>query len=966
MKVDQHRRSKELFLELCRLPLVEQQERLSNLDEPSEVISEVMSLLEFFEEPKADELNPTPPPHPSTDSSGSLFASGTILAERYRIVRYLAHGGTGSILEAEDLTLGTRVALKFLRATTKSKQLLNDELRLAREVTHPNVCRVYDLGEVDGAPFISMEYVDGEDLQSLLTRIGRLPQDRAVLLARQLFSGLAAAHAKGVLHRDLKPANIMIDGKGEVRITDFGFALDTRDAAASATRTGSPAYMAPEILDGMAPTEKSDIYAMGLVLYEMCTGIYPFDADTQGEHRNARYNQTPPPPSSKVDEMDPLLERVILKCLELSPEDRPSSALAIAAALPGAADPLTIAVSIGETPSPQMVAEAGSRGVMRPAAAAWLVTLTVLFTIVVVMLSESARGLDRVDLSLPPEVLMEKAREKLKAFGWHEEPADFAYGFLENHYALSTQDPNASTASAPSAPGTSSLLFWYRQSPEVMQPAGLENLVVFSGQVGPYDPRMSVGGSALVLLHPSGTLDHLEILPKLQQGDTDLAAGDLPSRDPPSEDLPSKDLLSKDLEVAGIGVEELPTAQSQSLDLSKTASFAQLLEAAGLDPERMQSQPAIFAPPFFADTRGAFVGTSAVRPDLQLNVRTAAYRGRPTYFRMMPESSDDEDEKPSWLLSLIDEWNEWWDLLLAISTLAAIPLMRRNLRRGRGDQRSAGRLAIFVFAVTCSLWLLRGPHVADVGTEWALIRLRVGISLFQAGSVWLLYLALEPYVRRIWPHSLIAWTRLLAGRFRDPLVGSSTLYGVAIGTGWAALQQLDAVLPKWLGLSVTPRPVSALQFDYALAAGETFAGLGDHLIAGIHDAVFSLLILLLMRLVLQRPRLAAMGYVALVTALYAHEGAHPISSWLIVGLLVAVTEVYTLMRFGILTYAVAAFSSNALLYAPITLDVTAWYAGAGFTSIAVLVLLTAWACHSALRPRRARARPHSSPISSSY
>ncbi len=946
MKVDQHRRSKELFLELCRLPHAEQQLRIADLDEPPEVVSEVMSLLEFFEEPEPDELEPTlPPRRPTTDIPGSIFAAGTVIAERYRIVRILAKGGTGSIFEAEDLTLGSRVALKFLRPATKSQQLVN-ELRLARQVTHPNVCRVYDLGEVDGAPFISMEYVDGEDLQSLLTRIGRMPQNRTVILARQLFSGLAAAHAKGVLHRDLKPANIMIDGRGEVRITDFGFALDARESAASATRAGSPAYMAPEVLDGMAPTERSDVYAMGLVLYEMCTGVHPFEADTQGELRSARHDQAPPPLSSRVDDMDPLLERVILKCLEPAPEDRPSSALAIAAALPGADDPLTLAVSIGETPSPNMVAEAGSRGVLGPSAAAGWVALTFFLTTLVVVLSESARGLDRVDLSLPPEVLMEKAREKLKAFGWDEEPADFAFGYLENPYALPTRTSNGSTFDA-SAPGTSSILFWYRQSPEVMQPAGLENLVVFSGQVGPYDPRMSAGGSALVLLHPSGTLDHMEILPKL----TEEEAGSDP---------------------AGIEGQMDSTLQSQRGPPPATESGDArdlddpLLIAAGLDPKRMKSQPAIFAPPFFADSRTAYLGTTAERPDLELSVRTASYRGRPTYFRMMPSVADSKRDKPSWLLDLIDEWTEWWDLLLAISTLAAIPLTRRNLRRGRGDQRSAGRLAIFVFAVTCSLWLLRGPHVADVGTEWALVQLRVGISLFQAGTVWLLYLALEPYVRRIWPHSLIAWTRLLAGRFKDPLVGSSTLYGVAIGSGWAALAHLDVSLPQWLGLTVKPRTVSSLPFDFALSAGETFAGLGDHLIAGIHDAVFSLLILLLLRLVLQSPRLAAVGYVVLVTALYAHEGAHPVSSWVIVGLLIAATEVYTLMRFGILTYAVAAFSSNALLYAPITLDVTAWYAGTGYFSLALMILLAVGGCYGALQPRRPRSRAHLSSASGSF
>src|SRR5256885_10986447 len=154
----------------------------------------------------------------------SRFVPGTILAERYRIVGLLGEGGMGKVYRADDLKLGQPVALKFLPPALASDPLglirFRNEVRVAREVTHANVCRVYDIGEAESQHFISMEYVDGEDLKSLLRRIGRLPQDKAVEIARQLCMGLAAAHDKGVLHRDLKPANIMIDGRGKARITD--------------------------------------------------------------------------------------------------------------------------------------------------------------------------------------------------------------------------------------------------------------------------------------------------------------------------------------------------------------------------------------------------------------------------------------------------------------------------------------------------------------------------------------------------------------------------------------------------------------------------------------------------------------------------------------------------------------------------------------------------------------------------
>ena len=148
--------------------------------------------------------------------AGHRFAPGAIIAGRYRLVALLGRGGMGEVYRAEDLTLDQPVALKFLPEGVASDPArltqFHNELRIARQVSHKNVCRLYDLGEADGRPFLTMEYVDGEDLAALLRRIGRLPQDKAIDIARQLCAGLAAAHERGVLHRDLKPANVMLDG----------------------------------------------------------------------------------------------------------------------------------------------------------------------------------------------------------------------------------------------------------------------------------------------------------------------------------------------------------------------------------------------------------------------------------------------------------------------------------------------------------------------------------------------------------------------------------------------------------------------------------------------------------------------------------------------------------------------------------------------------------------------------------
>src|ERR1700758_550496 len=266
--------------------------------------------------------------------SEGRFLPGRLLAGRYRIIALLGKGGMGEVYRADDLTLGQPVALKFLPDEAARDQGLlerfKNEVRIARRVSHPNVCRVYDVGDVDGHNFFTMEYVDGEDLASLLRRIGRLPEDKALDIARQLCAGLAAAHAKAVLHRDLKPANIMLDGRGQVVITDFGLAGIADQIQGAEVRSGTPAYMAPEQLAGKEVSTRSDIYSLGLVLYEVFTGKRAFGEKVAGAF-HARDDRTPSRPSSVVKDLDPIIEKVMLRCLEPEPSARPATALAVSA-----------------------------------------------------------------------------------------------------------------------------------------------------------------------------------------------------------------------------------------------------------------------------------------------------------------------------------------------------------------------------------------------------------------------------------------------------------------------------------------------------------------------------------------------------------------------------------------------------------------------------------------------------------
>src|SRR5690242_11889296 len=364
----------------------------------------------------------------SVSEDEGRFVPGTLLGGRYRIIGMLGRGGMGEVYRATDLALGQAVALKFLpQEAAGNPRLLerfHGEVRVARLVSHPNVCRVFDIGEVEGSPFISMEYVDGEDLASLLTRIGRLPSDKALETARKLCAGLAAAHDRDVIHRDLKPQNIMINKRGEVVIMDFGLAAIADQLSGAEVRNGTPAYMAPEQLRGDAVTARSDIYALGLVLYELFTGKRPYEnaqnvqqlIDLQESGRLASM-------TSLAADVDPAVETAIRRCLDPDPARRPSNPLSVAALLPGG-DPLAAALAAGETPSPEMVAAHGhSEGLPRKYSLPCLAIILACLAVAPAV-TQSTRAYTHAPADFSPEVLAQKSRELAASFGYSRHPAD--------------------------------------------------------------------------------------------------------------------------------------------------------------------------------------------------------------------------------------------------------------------------------------------------------------------------------------------------------------------------------------------------------------------------------------------------------------------------------------------------------------------------------------------------------------
>ncbi|KPL05598.1 MAG: hypothetical protein AMJ73_00005, partial [candidate division Zixibacteria bacterium SM1_73] len=199
---------------------------------------------------------------------------GTTIAGRYEIIEELGRGGMGNVYRVYDKKIEGEVALKLVKpdiaADKKTILRFRNELKLAREIAHRNVCRMYDLGEVEGMHFITMEYVSGEDLKSFIRRSGRLDIPKAVSIAKQICEGLAEAHNLGVVHRDLKSSNIMIDKKGNAHIMDFGIArsLESKGITGEGVMIGTPEYMSPEQVEVKEVDQRSDIYSLGVILYE--------------------------------------------------------------------------------------------------------------------------------------------------------------------------------------------------------------------------------------------------------------------------------------------------------------------------------------------------------------------------------------------------------------------------------------------------------------------------------------------------------------------------------------------------------------------------------------------------------------------------------------------------------------------------------------------------------------------------
>jgi hypothetical protein len=843
---------------------------------------------------------------------------GAMLGGRYRVVALLGRGGMGEVYRADDLKLGQPVALKFLPpgfdADPRRLERFLAEVRMARQVSHPNVCRVYDVGDIDGRHFLSMEYVDGEDLSSLLRRIGRLPYDKALEIARQVCAGLAASHERGVIHRDLKPANVMLDGRGKARITDFGLAA-AGGASPDGEVAGTPAYMAPEQLAGGTLSPQTDIYALGLLLFELFTGRRVHDVATLIELRDRHSRPASAALSTGSGDLEPAVLRVIERCLEAEPARRPPHAIAVAAALPGG-DPLAAALAAGETPSPQMVAAAGDASTWMPITAAWWAAAIIVAAAIAVTINGRHVYHRHAPLPHSPEVLGAKADDLLRRLG-HPPSADSTGGFTMHpeflrwagsaHPAL---DPRTALARLP----VPMVTYWQHDSPLQIIPDTIGVLgdgpARFAARAA--TPRTvppfvgGIAGETLIELAPDGRLVRFQAASPVSRAS---------NPDKPEPDWPS------------------------------------MFSWAGLDYSRFQPADSTFVSGIPADARRTWIAAPAGDPVTDgLRVEAGTFDRTVAYFELVaPWSAAERAGRPvtapPGMLTIVLT-------VFAVVLVAAVALTWRNLRLGRGDRRGTARLAGFVALSTGVAGLLGTHHVLGIPTI-AILGGVVAFALYAGSITYIFYMALEPFVRRRWPQILVGWTRLLSGGWRDPVVGRELTIGSALGLLMCSLTLTTPVLierttgawissgdvvssMKWLALSTA---VPALYAVASVLASAPFYSL------------IGLFVLFMMRVILRNEWLAAGGYVLVIFSMFIGAATHPFIQAPI-DLVVQTIGVIVLIRVGFLAYVTLFLPGTLVTLLGLSFGGDVFYRGTMITGLIVLVAPGLFGVYTALGGRR--------------
>lgn len=837
---------------------------------------------ETIQKPRNDDDDHTPTKvqatenqiHTRTSSDGGRFVAGTVLANRYRILGLIGRGGMGEVYKAEDLELNQTVALKFLpesfAADKSALARFRGEVRNARQVAHPNVCRVFDIGEADGVYYLSMEYLDGDDLAQLLRRIGRLPSDKAVEISRQICLGLHAIHDAGILHRDLKPANIIIDSRGKARITDFGIAGIEQEILSKKEIVGTPAYMSPEQFTGGEVTAKSDVYSLGLLLYEIFTGKQTFQADSINEFIKIHQSVAPTNASKFVENINPLVEKIINRCLEKKPADRPKSALQVALMLPGG-NPLEAAIAAGETPSPEMIAAVPKKGALKPKIAlAFLILILAGFALLVAR-NQQIYTYSLTPLNKSPEILAERAKAIVKNLGYTQTPADAKYKFQgSNGFLRYVSETKAITnpRARLRAGQPYDFYFVYRQSPGY--------LAAWSdSKISEQDPPLTVPGMVNVSLDTRGRL--IEFLAVANQ------------------------TIKK-------------SAEPQTPEWTKLFAEAELdiKNFAQIEPQQILTVP--------ADMQAAWQGTLADFPDMPIRIEAAALNGEPVYFGIFnswdkpagaAQSSADTSAKPAQIAVIF--------IYLSI-LIGAVLLARRNYKAGRSDVKGGFKLAVICFLGFSLSDFINASHVTSLAGEVNVFFKVLSAGLYLAAIIGVIYLALEPFARRWWSELLISWNRLLAGDFRDPMIGRDILIG--------ALGAVGMNLLAYSGHFINERFFGAgeeVSGNFILETLDGWAGVISRLslLLGIAPlyGLGSFFLLLLFYIVFRNKKISIV-LLALVLTVPSFLTALQSGEWLfpVFALIFCAAWAFILTRFGLLAVVFISVYMDLSLLLPTTFD----------------------------------------------
>jgi serine/threonine-protein kinase len=666
---------------------------------------------------------------------------------------------------------------------------------------------------------------------------------------------------------------------------DFGLAAVASELDASEIRSGTPAYMAPEQLAGREATAQSDLYALGLVLYEVFTGRPPFETKDFEELLRQRETRPAVTPSTIIPDLDRRIERAILRCLDPDPRNRPASPLEIAAALPGG-DPLAEALAAGETPSPEMVAAAGPTEGLRPRAAFALVVCIVICLTTVLLLTPSTTVLGKLPLKVPPEELSVRARDIAHRLGFNDVPADVAEGF-EFDGRLFTRQAQATAGSRTERRqqwnGLLSLEPWPLSFTHIEGPTTLTRYAQVSFPALPFDRSVLEPGRWTTTLDLQGRL---------------------------------------------LSFDRVPTSADLSRVAEREPDWAALFGAAGLDLGRF-TRAAPTPRLTVSDATEAWTGSYFDARQTPVRIEASTFRGFLTTFRVVFPWTEAPPPSTPYVPVFFDVF------LVALGVVGL-----RHWKQGRADTRGAIRFGVYAWVVIAAAVLL---HPGKSPFDY-LYPIALGFTAA------MMYMAVEPWTRRLWPHVMITWARVLAGRWRDPVVGRDVLITVACVTSnyaFLRIAQLVAIGGGAAPYTPAAQGTFGLVVDNFASVGVMAANLTLPFYSGLGVALGLFLMLFALNAALRKKWLAVI--IALVLW-FAGNPTTLLSGWMstLQWALEFAFLVFLTLRFGV--FASALFSSLSMLISGsmFTGDFSAWYGRTSLVATLIISIFTIFAFRTSI------------------